>query len=243
MLTFDGSTDYFQATVKPASSTPISFSAWIYSTDSDANGILSIRGQWNAVGHGIYIDDPNAYVYSRDSGGLAEASKEASANTLYHIAGVVASTTSRICYVDGSPGTEDTDEIDPATAYGTVIGAGSKTGSYNNPSSYFNGEIGEPAIWTAALSADEVLALARGVSPLQIQPQNLWYYNSFLGDTSGRDWTAAGNDLSDQGSVVTSTRQYPLLRRGPVLFSIGTAAGGGGVAPQFVNYLRRRSAG
>lgn len=244
MLSFDGTSDWFGDTVHPSDCEPLTIACWYYCTDNtNYNGLVRIASEWNAIGAGLYYYQSALYGYVRDSGGVDSFSIASTHNTLHHAALVCHSTTSRYVYEDGEASSENTTSRDPGTTYGTVIGRGSLTSKYSKSEQYFSGSIGEPAIWTAALSASEVAALAAGVCPLLIQPQNLWYYNSFFGDTSGRDWTASGNDLTNQDSVGVSSQYHPTLRPAPILISLGAAAEGGGVVPQIMNTLRQRRAG
>lgn len=64
-------------------------------------------------------------------------------------------------------------------------------GSRDGTQSYWDGKIGDVAIWNSTLlTASECLALSKGASPLQIRPTALSYYWPLYGKTSSGepDW-------------------------------------------------------
>jgi hypothetical protein len=86
-------------------------------------------------------------------------------NQWVHLAAVFTSATSRQAYLDGTSGTVNTANI--GTQESTVnirVGANAI------------GRISESAVWSAALSADEIASLAKGVTCNLIRPQSLIYY-------------------------------------------------------------------
>lgn len=59
---------------------------------------------------------------------------------------------------------------------------------------FADGRVAEAAIWNVALTASEVAALAKGVSPLQIRPASLQAYWPLIGRQSPEpDWVGGFN--------------------------------------------------
>jgi hypothetical protein len=117
-----------------------------------------------------------------DTGAPNASSSTTVANTVgvwYHAAAVFLPSGSNVTgYINGVAGT-------PATNSGTtlstldrvVIGARLSAGT---PGLYFDGEIAEVVMWNAALTADEIGALADNYRPDIIRPQNLVFYPDLI---------------------------------------------------------------
>lgn len=91
--------------------------------------------------------------------------------TWHHGAAVFASTTSRTAYLNGVAGTANTTSKAPDAPTAIIVGA--RTTGGGNP---FEGAIAEAAIWNVALSASEIAALAKGLSPLFVRRSALIFY-------------------------------------------------------------------
>jgi hypothetical protein len=89
-----------------------------------------------------------------------------------HAAGVYESA-SKIAYTNGTPGTAETSSYTLSGVSELVIGARRSAGAYGI---FANGLIAEVAVWSAALTADEIAALSDGFTPDQIRPQSLVFY-------------------------------------------------------------------
>jgi len=74
--------------------------------------------------------------------------------------------------LNGGGNTTNTDNL--VISGFTQIGIGARyTDSWGG---FYNGDIAEPAIWNAALTAAEIASLAKGMTPDKIRPQNLVFY-------------------------------------------------------------------
>jgi hypothetical protein len=72
---------------------------------------------------------------------------------------------------------------------------------------YLNGSLAEVGIWNAALTAAEVLSLARGMSPSLIRPQSLTIYAPLVRDLI--DKKSGLTITNNNGSTVSNhTRIY-----------------------------------
>lgn len=106
-----------------------------------------------------------------------------------HGAAVFASATSRIAYVDAVAGAENTTNVNVTGLTHTDIG---RINWASGSQFYFDGRMAFVAIWTAALSADEIASLGQklngvpcGVHPTRIRPESLvacWPLGGFDGD-------------------------------------------------------------
>jgi hypothetical protein len=99
-----------------------------------------------------------------------------------HFAGVTASATSRFAYLNGTPGTEQTTSRVPSGINMLRVGAG------GTAASLWTGSIAHCAVWNVALTANEIAALAAGLSPLAVRPGALVAYWPYMGrDTADID--------------------------------------------------------
>jgi len=90
-----------------------------------------------------------------------------------HCCGVFSATNSRTIYLNGSNAVTNTTNRIPTATPETVIGARRVVSALG---SYFNGKIAEFGIWNAALTAQEVASLAKGMTCDKIRPQSLVFY-------------------------------------------------------------------
>ena len=202
---FDGSTQYGSYSGSP-SSWPISMSCWFNAdsffgypmlvslTDFSATeNTETVLMYLNQNGGSIVVD-----VVSGADYGHIVSTTGTSTGTLTHAAAVFASDTSRSAYING--GSKATDTTSAAIPSGLDT-TGIATFLYSSgPFELLDGTIGEAAIWTAELSDAEVAALARGVSPLNIQPGSLWAYWPLLGvDSPEPDQSGNSRNLTLTG--------------------------------------------
>jgi hypothetical protein len=102
-----------------------------------------------------------------------------SANTWTHACGVFASSTSRTVYINGGSSATNTTNSSGTGENRLFQGVTRAASAFSN---YFSGSLAEVGVWNAALTADEVLALARGISPSLIRPQSLNIYAPLVRD-------------------------------------------------------------
>lgn len=143
---------------------------------TSANSKLTLQLDGGSVG------DPFRAAVSVNSGafagGTAVASGGLTSNRWYHVAGIFNGTLSRWCFVDGISGTVNTTSRAAFTGSDwTMIGArrGTLGGGFVS-TARFNGKIAETAVWTARLTDDEIMSLAKGACPTQVRPQSLEFY-------------------------------------------------------------------
>jgi hypothetical protein len=149
---------------------------------------------------GIAASDVPVAV-AADASGFDPANGPAaiSANTWHHFCAVFASTTSRSIYLDGGNKATDTSSRPAPTGINIVsIGVDFVSGSPGNAfASGGTGMIAEAAVWDVALTDEEVAALAKGIPPIMIHPQNLRCYLPLVRSL----FDAKGNAFAITGSL------------------------------------------
>lgn len=106
-----------------------------------------------------------------------------STNSWVHAAGVF-QTASRVAYLNGGfTGTNTTSYSNPSNISDILVNL-----NYDNVSLQGNGHnatgqlvrMAEAAVWDAALTTDEILALSKGVKPKTIRPESLIFYSPLV---------------------------------------------------------------
>lgn len=188
--TGSSSNRYTQNTV-PFTAAPCTIAAWFnpanltscsnlvfvtHSSFSNYFGLIYDGANLNGAGDNVFLADctqsTSAYGVS-PTGGVA--------GTWMHGAAVFTSATSRQAFMNGVGGTVNTTSKTPAMTTPVTHLGGISTFSP------MNGALAEVALWNVALTADEVLALSRGVCPLLIRPNNLNRYWPLLGSGIAAD--------------------------------------------------------
>lgn len=141
-----------------------------------------------------------------DSGGArtAQSSAGKALDTWGHAAAVFTSTTSRSAYLDGANVGNETTSCTPSTLTRTAIGRLVRA----TPTLYYSGRLADAAIWNVALTAEELLMLAKGVSPLLIRPLSLLTYHPLdRGSVSGAShldrWNGRFDFTASNGPTIT----------------------------------------
>lgn len=175
---FNGTTQYLSGSAV-LTATPLTMACWFLANNATATYALMSLGVAGSANHrfslytaGAVAGDPIRVITQTTGTSFADSTTGYSANIWQHACGVFASATDRRAYVNGgSEGTNATSRI-PAGINSSYLAA--QHGA--SPVVLFSGRIAEAAIWDVALSASEIAALARGVSPLRIRPGNLKAY-------------------------------------------------------------------
>lgn len=141
-----------------------------------------------------------------------------------HFAGVWASATSRIAYVNGRGGTENTTSLTPPGLDRLAIGLRYRSGA-DQP---FGGMLSLIGLWNVALTADEIAVLARGYHPTLIRPGNLVEWWSLSGHTPNLGNVLNRNLVSVAGPGMANDppQLIPLPRRRSWLAQAAAPGGG-----------------
>ena len=124
----------------------------------------------------VYSDGSVRAIAVSNSGEIGVAQTDAglvSAGQWCHAAAVFAGATSRSVYLNGGNKKTDTTQSSLLFTYNRLrIGARANIWGPE----YSHGDIADVGIWSAALTDDEIAALAMGASPLLVRPTQLWFY-------------------------------------------------------------------
>jgi len=177
---------------------PVSFSAWIYPASSHVGRIVGIGSTGNSYYFSLQTNGQWIVMQTRDVGGTSGALSNAQVtlNVWSHVAGVSAAVDSRFSWLNGVVGAENTNSHTPVALDRTRVAVYPPSNTQ-----YFDGRIADVAIWSAALTADEIVALSKGVHPRRICPSALKGFYPIWGLHSPEvDLSGLGNDLALAGA-------------------------------------------
>jgi hypothetical protein len=167
----------------------------------------SLMGLFNSAGssrHDLTLDT-NLYAHTFDgtTAGNAQHVGVPTTGVWYHACGVWAAVNARAVYLDGAG--KVTNTVNLPTVPVDTFSVGRR--SLMTPERYFDGDLAEAAIWSVALSDEEVAALGKGVSPRVIRPTSLVAYYPVRGDASPeRDRWRTGYHLTVTGATPSAHR-------------------------------------
>jgi hypothetical protein len=116
----------------------------------------------------------------------------------HHYAGVSASSTSHTCYRDGIASATSTTAVTPTGVDTLSVGRLTALGGVD----YYDGLIGEVAVWNIALSAGQIATLAAGGSPMAVATPPVRYWR-FKDDLDFTDLVASAV-ITNNGSTYSS---------------------------------------
>lgn len=161
------------------SDVPCTIASWV---NPDAYGDMSIFGWGYSVANPnrIYVGvDASGYAFAEHAAiGTGRATGTTALPLLEwsHVAGVFSSSTARSIFLNGVSEASNTTGV---TAYTPNIGRVGRRPDSVDTEWWNHGQIGDIAIWAAALDLWEVKMLAAGYDPRVIRPQALQAYWSF----------------------------------------------------------------
>jgi hypothetical protein len=227
-------------TVGVVSNEPITMAAWFRPDDDTVVGTLLSVGDGNQtdfwrIGYGGTTAGDPVFAQKQGNAGLTTetvvSSGGTTVNTWNHCAATFSSDTVRAVFLNGTKTNgAGTNVPDPGLTSTTSIGV-----RYNNAvPRHFSGRLAECAIWTVALSDDEVAALAKGLAPTCIRRQSLVFYAPLVRNI----YDARGLTLSTSGTAVADhTRMfYPASTR----VVAPAAAASPSLIPVIVHHLRQQ---
>jgi hypothetical protein len=199
---FNGSSDHINCG-NPSLLTGTNYSvvAWMRpATVSDGLSHVAVGWRSTSASNPItlqidHVDTQARFIVRDGSGNIANSTLSSSIalNTWHCVVGTRSGNTAQV-YVDGVAGASSTVTLGTITTNSLNIGAvvnGSATRVQ-----YFSGHLAEVAIWNATLTADEALALGRGVPPILVRPQSLVFWVPLVRDIrdlrNGTSLTASG---------------------------------------------------
>lgn len=134
------------------------------------------------------------------------------ANTWFHAAAVFASITSRTAYLNGANAGSTTTSYVLGTPTTTSLGGFRTTSTTFGP---MNGRMAEAAVYDVALTADEILQLAKGYSPLLVRPDALVAYWPLVGRQSPERDLVGAFPLTINGTMAQAEHVGIIMPRAP----------------------------
>jgi len=179
-------TSYIEATSTPVTAEPFTISCWFRAPNVTADGALvsignsatTNRFQLNV--NGSVAGDPVSISTVGASTVTVNSVTAFIANTWQHTAAVctrVAGTTTLAIYLNGGGKATTTTTVSPVGINNIMIGGRWSGGTRGF---FFNGQMSEVAIWSGALTDDQVISLSKGFAPYLVSSNNLKFYNRCL---------------------------------------------------------------
>ena len=168
-------------TTTPVTNAPCTFACWFRIPSLPVTGqVLVAICQFSVNGHALALsirgsNESNLIAAGTFDGGYSQANSASapSTNTWSHAAGVYNGTNSRIAYLNGIAGTENTGNRTSVANVDTIA-----VGCVNRPTrvELFNGLMADIGIWNVGLTAAEIASLAKGMACDKVRPQSLVFY-------------------------------------------------------------------
>jgi hypothetical protein len=180
---------YLSALPSGISATPMTLACWVYptATQNDRAALAVSDGvtHRNVLQHNTPGGNAQMAVVSFGFSGLGNGASgssyggETPNNVWTHIAGVFASSSSRTIYVGGISRSTNTDNCGSQNNFTEIL-----IGARRNTSVglQYTGNIADAAVWTVALTADEIASLAKGMTCDKVRPQSLVFYAPLVRD-------------------------------------------------------------
>lgn len=171
------SSRYLTTNSAPVTETPLTMCAWFNTVSGGvAQGIMSLANTSNGQFFRMALDGSARVI--ANAGFNVSVSATYTSGLWAHSAAVFESSVSRTAYLNGVAGSANTTSFAPTGISSVFIGANSLTAV----AAPHNGRIAECGIWNVALTAAEIAALARGLTPDKIRPQSLVFYAPLIRD-------------------------------------------------------------
>ena len=173
------SSQYLFTSSSPVTTTPCTIACWAVRDLTGSRGLAFLTSSTNVNARFALLSPNSALVVASavdDVNATAESTAgTTSTGTLFHAAGVYASSTSRTAYANGVAGSTNTTNINVAGLDRIAIGA--RFGG-----NLHDGLISEVGIWNVALTTAEIESLAKGVTCDKVRPQSLRFYAPLIRD-------------------------------------------------------------
>ena len=195
-LSLNGTSSYIESTSTPVTTFPFTMACWFNPANVTAGGTLMSLGVANGVDRFQMVnrgDLAGDFIAISSLVGVVDGTATSTigytANTWHHAAAVCTSITSRSIFLNGGGKATNTTSSNPAGINNIMLGSRWST----SRGFFFNGRIAEAAIWSGALTDDQVISLSKGFAPYLVSSNNLKFYNRGL---------QLSNDLA-QGRTLT----------------------------------------
>ena len=171
----NGSNQWMRVTL--SQNVPATLACWARPSVSPARNMNLIVSRVSAsASFGIAFEASGVFAaYSGSSSYSFARISGVNAATWHHCAGVFASASSRVAYLDSVASAEQTTQ-QVTSGLATV-----DIGNFNGVD-LLNGRIAEVGIWNVALTAAEIASLADGMTCDKVRPQSLVFYAPLVRD-------------------------------------------------------------
>ena len=251
VLLDDGNSECLQIAAAPLTGKPFTISCFMYRDDLTADacpvGIADTGGMRNYIFFRVFSSDngsvPNQIVMVvRHEGGSEKVAwgpaELDTANQWYHIAGTMSSGNNKYVYVDGSPGALDFFYANPVSLDLTTLGAFERI---SGPQWPLSGGLAEVGFWNIDLDTSEISALAKGISPLLIRPQNLVAYWPLIREGAAgvyRDIIGGLDTVASGGSATSAHPPVIYPTRSQVISASAASSPFGPLAMRYYRNMR-----
>jgi hypothetical protein len=182
---FNGSSQRLTPASVPVTAAPLTMACFFRAANITHRGaLITLTANANNTNYfllyaeGTVSGDP-VRVLDRGGGSEVTASTTSgfTANTWHHACGVRSSSSNRTVYLDGGNSATNSGSATPAGLDQFNIGSFKAVAG-----NFFNGQMAEVGIWNAALTAEEVASLAKGMTCDKVRPQSLVFYAPLVRD-------------------------------------------------------------
>lgn len=200
--------NYLRYSAALVSALPVTMAVWGYTSILSSNqgliGLYNSGSAYNRNSLKLGIAADNTIVASAASATDSNGSGTTgtiSANTWFHAAGVFNTPTDRTAYLNGVAGGAPTLSRTPSTWPNRTCLGSSDTTTTEPFAPGGTGYLAEAAMWSIALPAADIAALAAGLSPLKVHPEALIAYWPLMGSFPARNLLSNVSVLSQVGTL------------------------------------------
>lgn len=235
------STQHYAAGEAVLTTFPVSMAIWFRPANVTSNyTLMSILDSGGSSADGIYIQIQGAVAgdfvnaVSAAGGAFSTAASTAgyTANNWHHACAVWAAANSRTIYLDGGNNATNTTNRAWSSPAETFISRFRDTGNQ-----YYTGDSCEAAIWDVALTAADAAALARGCSPLFVQPANLVRYWPLIGNLEPEPSLVGGNAMVGANTPTKAAHARIYMPSQQIVVPFADAGAGGVFNPYYYRHL------
>lgn len=185
---------------------PFTFGGWFYADAVTASSTILFVGDKDVDNRfyliemaGSVVGDPVRFVrFGAEGVDLLVTTTGATVNTWHHGCGIVRAANDVDVLIDGGSLANSVAARTPANWDRTSIGRNGRA----TAGAYFSGRLAELFVYNVALTTDEVVSLAGGVSPLRVRPVSLASYWPVSGVVSPEPDYRGVLNMTVNGTVV-----------------------------------------
>jgi hypothetical protein len=182
---FNGTSQSLSTASTPVTVVPLTIACWFYPDTITTNyTLLQISNgtaleRFGIAALGAVAGDPvRAFSLQNGVGAVADSTVGFSASSWQHACGVFSTTNSRSVFLNGTNSSTNTGASTPVGVNKIEIAFRTDV----TPGLFLDGRLAEVGIWNAALTAQEVASLAKGMTCDKVRPQSLVFYAPLVRD-------------------------------------------------------------